>query len=355
MTRPRNSIGGWGCRRAGSILLLGGARVTPTHRRAGHGYTVPMVFRTAASNLSLRQLRAFVTVAQESSMTRAATRLHLTPSALSMLVRGMEEELGLRLFERTTRSLALTDAGRELLPTVRQVFLQLEEGIARVQATQQSRAAQLDVGTSPLLASALVPRVIGSFRQQFPEVRVRLVDAPAEALATLVRDGDVDLAVATASSDYADLRRTRLHVDRLVLVCPPAHPLATRDEVPWHELRGQRLILTRLGTGLRMLVDDALTRVPGARRPAALLEPAYEVAQVATALGLVLAGEGVAPLPSHALSAAQMPVDALHLAAVPLVAPVIRRELVAIMRPQDASAPAVAGFIEHFLRVVGRG
>jgi LysR family carnitine catabolism transcriptional activator len=77
-----------------------------------------MAFKTAASNLSLRQLRAFLCVAEEASMTRAATRLHLTPSALSMLVRGMEDDLEFKLFERTTRRLVLTEAGQQLLPTV---------------------------------------------------------------------------------------------------------------------------------------------------------------------------------------------------------------------------------------------
>jgi DNA-binding transcriptional LysR family regulator len=87
-----------------------------------------MSSKLATSNLSLRQLRAFVAVAQESSMTRAAARLHLTPSALSMLVRAMEDDLGVRLFERTTRRLVLTAAGQQFLPTVERVFAELEQG-----------------------------------------------------------------------------------------------------------------------------------------------------------------------------------------------------------------------------------
>ena len=98
-----------------------------------------MGFKTSSSNLSLRQLRAFLSVAEESSMARAATRLHLTPSALSMLVRGMEDDLGFRLFDRTTRSLVLTDAGQQLLPTVRQVFESLEQGIDSVRTAQQDQ------------------------------------------------------------------------------------------------------------------------------------------------------------------------------------------------------------------------
>ena len=84
-----------------------------------------MSLKLATSNLSLRQLRAFLAVAHEASMTRAATRLHLTPSALSMLVRSMEDDLGMRLFERTTRRVVLTDAGQQFLPTVEQRLMKV--------------------------------------------------------------------------------------------------------------------------------------------------------------------------------------------------------------------------------------
>jgi LysR family carnitine catabolism transcriptional activator len=88
-------------------------------------------------------------------MTRAATQLHLTPSALSMLVRSMEDDLGMRLFERTTRRVVLTDAGKQFLPTVEQVFAQLDSGIASLHQSQRLKASQLRVAASPLLASAL--------------------------------------------------------------------------------------------------------------------------------------------------------------------------------------------------------
>jgi len=148
--------------------------------------------KVAASNLSLRQLRAFLAVAQEASMTRAAAKLHLTPSALSMLVRGMEDDLGTRLFERTTRRLVLTDMGQQFLPVVQQVFAQLEDGIASLHNSQHVKASLLRVAASPLLASALFPKVIASFRSQHPHVNVVLLDGPVESLPDLVRQGEVD-------------------------------------------------------------------------------------------------------------------------------------------------------------------
>ena len=214
-----------------------------------------MSSKIAASNLSLRQLRAFLAVAQESSMTRAADKLHLTPSALSMLVRGMEDDLGARLFDRTTRRLVLTEAGAQFLPTVQQVFAQLEAGIASLQNTQHVKAGRLRVAASPLLASALFPKVIASFRSQHPHVKVVLLDVPVESLPDLVRQGEVDLAVCTANQEAQDLTATPLYVDKLMLVCPTSHPLAQSREVAWQDLLDQPLFLMRHATGLRTLAN----------------------------------------------------------------------------------------------------
>lgn len=307
-----------------------------------------MGFKTSTSNLSLRQLRAFLTVAEETSMTRAAARLHLTPSALSMLVRSMEDEVGFRLFDRTTRRLVPTAAGQQLLPTVRQVFDGLEEGIDAVRQAQATRASLLVVATSPLLASALVPQVIAAFRQQHPQVRVRLVDAAVESLPGLVREGAADIAVCTANSDVSDLHAQRLYSDPLMLVCPPGHPLAALREVEWQALREYPLVQMRPGSGLRHLVDKAFGRQPP------LLPPQHEVAQVATALGLVAAGEGLAMLPSYAITRARASQQDLALVTVPLVAPVVRRDIVALTRLADQASVASDGFVHHFRLVSGR-
>ena len=307
-----------------------------------------MGFNTSASNLSLRQLRAFLSVAREASMTRAAARLHLTPSALSMLVRGMEDDLGFKLFERTTRRLVLTEAGQQLLPTVEQVFASLESGIEAIHTAQHVKASQLRIATSPLLAAALVPEVIASFRQQHPRVRVTLLDAAVESLPALVRDESADMAICTASSDFSDLRSTKLYADKLMLVCQTAHPLAARREVEWRELANEPLILMRPGSGLRTLADKALSRWTKRK------QPAYEVSQVATALGLVEAGEGISVLPSYAISRAQSSRQQALLVTVPLVAPVVRREIVALTRMTDEIGPAGTSFIGHFKAVAGK-
>lgn len=305
-----------------------------------------MGFKTGTSNLSLRQLRAFLAVAQEASMTRAASQLHLTPSALSMLIRSMEDDLGFRLFERTTRRLVLSLAGRQLLPTVQQIFENLEQGIDTIRSAQQVKATQLAIAASPLLASTLVPDVISSFRQQRPHVRVKLIDVAVDSLPALVRDGVADIAICTADGNYADLRSTNLYDDKLMLACNVDHAFARRREVEWRELCNEPLILLRQGSGLRSLVDKAFSR--WSKRT----EPAYEVSQVATALGLVEVGEGVSILPSYAISRVLSAGRETHVATIALVAPVVRREIVALTRVANVMEAPGLDFIDHFKKVV---
>ncbi|WP_408595995.1 LysR family transcriptional regulator [Limnohabitans sp.] len=307
-----------------------------------------MSSKLATSNLSLRQLRAFVAVAQESSMTRAAARLHLTPSALSMLVRAMEDDLGVRLFERTTRRLVLTPAGQQFLPTVERVFAELEQGLNDLQAVQHMKDSVLRLVATPLLASALFPQLIASFRLLHPQVRVELLDGPVDSLPALVRQAQVDMAVCTANDDAFDVHATPLYADTLMLACHSAHPLAMQREVAWQDLLSEPLILMRHGSGLRTLVDQAFAR--WSRR----IQPAYEVSQVATALGLVAAGEGVSVLPSYAISRVQSLSSTTTISTVALVSPTVSRQIVALTKSGVDASPAAQAFMAHFKMHAGK-
>lgn len=296
----------------------------------------PLPARPSAA--TLRQLRAFVAVAQDGSITRAAQRLCLTPSALSMLISGLEGELGVRLFERTTRRLTLTEPGRELLPTVAAVFAQLDTAFDGLRQWNQRRDTRLAVAASPLLAATLVPSVMAGFRRPFPDVVLTLRDPPVHEIAALVRAGEVDLGVCTADAQASDLGATVLYRDRLMLACLNTHPLAALPEVGWADLLGEPLALVQRGSGLRPLVEQGFAELAGR------LTPTYEVAQVGTAIGLVEAGLAVSVLPWYALVSAR----SLGVCAVPLAAPVIERNIVALTAPERPLTEAGQAFLAHF-------
>jgi LysR family transcriptional regulator, carnitine catabolism transcriptional activator len=303
--------------------------------------------------LSLRQLRAFIAVAQTGSMTQAAAWMHLTPSALSMLVKSLEQELEIQLFERSTRRLTLTEPAQTLLPVVQALLAGLENSIEQLRSQSQNAAARVSVATSPLMAASLLPDLIASFRRLYPDVQIQLIDTAVDAVPRLVRSAQADLGICTLDHDCADLKITPLLQDSLMLACHPSHSLAKRDSVAWEALLGQRLVLLSKGSGLRQLVEQTLNKLPLLARKQALAGVPtrsalqhYEVAHVATAVGLVRAGEGIAVLPAYALQRAQLD-QRESLVVLPLTSPVVKRKKVALSSRERPLSRSAALFLAH--------
>jgi LysR family transcriptional regulator, carnitine catabolism transcriptional activator len=295
------------------------------------------------AGVTLRQLRAFVAVAQEGSITRAAQRVHLTPSALSMLISALEGELAVRLFDRTTRKIVLSEAGEELLPPIRRVFESMDKAFDGLRQFVGRRAHRFAIAASPLLAANLVPNLLASFKERFPAITVDLFDLPVEDIAQAVRSGQADFGVCTADLHAQDLLSTVLYQDRLMLACPAGHPLADCREVRWTSLCNEPLVLLRATSGLRALVEQGFSLI------GETVAAAYEVAQVTTAIGLVQAGLGISILPSFAMSNAL----SARVVARPLVEPVIARDVVALTMPDKSLPASCEDFLAHFRHEVG--
>lgn len=294
------------------------------------------------ANVTMRQLRAFAAVAGQGSIRRAADQLHVTPSALSMLISGIEAELGVRLFERTSRRVELTDAGQALRPTVEAVFGQLESAFEDLHRAHERRLGQVTIAASPLLAATLLPEVLVRFRDREPGIRVVLRDLPVGDIADAVRDGRADLGLCTGDTDTRDLAVQVLQRDRFLLACPVDHPLARQGQVRWRALVGEPLILMQPGGGLRRLVDEAFAGLGEA------VQPAFEVGHVATASALAEAGLGLAPLPAFTLRR----VAAGRLVLRPLIEPTVERDLVILRPPGREISPAVDALAEEIGQVV---
>lgn len=298
--------------------------------------------RTSA--VTLRQLRAFIAVAEEGSVVRAAQRMHLTASALSMLISTLEGELGARLFERTTRRMVLSEEGQKLLPSIEEMMGQLDGAITDLQEFSQRRSSRLRIAASPLMAATLLPHLMAGFHERFPAVRLTLRDLPVGEVAQSVRSGEADLGVCTADVDTTDLHATVLHQDRLMLACRDGHQLATRPEVQWRDLAGERLALMQPGSGLRNLSARGLAEMG---EP---VEATFEVANVATAVGLVEAGLAIAVLPRYALIRTR----AIGVRAVPLTEPVVERAIVALHAPERPLTSAGEAFIAYAKQAAGQ-
>jgi DNA-binding transcriptional LysR family regulator len=192
--------------------------------------------------VELRQLRYFVVVAEERHFGRAAERLHIVPSAVSQQVRRLERELGVALFDRTTRTVALTDAGRALLPRARRLLDESDGIRVAADALRAERANTVRLGSSTGLAGRL-DAILAGFAERAPQARVALVTASATDRVRLLRGGELDAALLRAPEPDPALELLPLAADPLVVALPAAHPLAGGPVVAMAALRGLPLLL----------------------------------------------------------------------------------------------------------------
>ncbi|MGW1076682.1 LysR substrate-binding domain-containing protein [Streptomyces sp. NPDC002537] len=193
--------------------------------------------------MEIRQLRYFLTVAEELHFGRAAERLHIVQSAVSQQVRRLERELDAELFDRTTRSVGLTEAGRRLLPHAREVLAAQTRARAAIDELRTERAATLRLGTSAGLGARL-DAILADFARLAPEAQLELVTAPTEARLKGVRSGELDATLLRGERAGSGLEFLPLWQDPLMAALPARHDLAVRAEIDMADLAGLPLRLS---------------------------------------------------------------------------------------------------------------
>src|SRR5512139_959125 len=201
-------------------------------------------------NVSLRQLRIFATVARHLSFARAAEELHLTPPAVSMQIRDLEEALGVPLFDRSGRRVALTTGGEYFLLHARRVLGSLkdaEDTLARLKGVRAGRIAFGIVST----AKFFVPRLIAGFLRDHPGVEIALAESNRDGLVELLHRNEVDLAVMGSPPKEIDTRSEPFAAHPLGIIASPRHPFASLAEVPSALLANERFLVRERGSGTR--------------------------------------------------------------------------------------------------------
>lgn len=245
-------------------------------------------------DLNLRDIRAFVTVAQTSSFTRAAAKLNLSQPALTVQIRRLEETVGARLFDRNSRTVTLTSVGRELLPVLQRSLAEMQRVLDDARALGDGSRGTVRIACLPSFAAGRLPALLRDFRQDAPGATFEIRDVVASMVNQLVRTGEFDLGVT--GGEIADPQLEILHraEDRLMVVCPRSHALARKRRVTALDLADHPLVLTAAGTSVRAIVDAAFEEA--GRTPNLACEPMYMM----TAVAMVRAGLGVTILPGSA-------------------------------------------------------
>jgi DNA-binding transcriptional LysR family regulator len=288
-----------------------------------------------AMRVTFGQVRGFVTVASTGSFTQAAEVLHLSQPALTTRIRQLEEALDLRLFDRTTRSVELSDAGRTLLPIFLRLVADMESAVS--QARERAKRANniIRLACLPSCAATLLPELISRFRVQHPQATFVVDDAINSRIRTLVRDGQVDFGIGAYEGEDLDLSFDDLFADNLQAVFPPGHPLDAVERLTVGDLTAHPLILINRGSSIRTAVDQAFAAwgISAA--------PACEVTYMSTAVALVRAGLGVAILPSTAVE-----IRSAGIVARPVEGDAFVRRLVLVRRKSAGLRNIVQRFID---------
>ncbi len=285
-------------------------------------------------NLSTRQLRAFVALAQERHFTRAAQRCHLTQPAFSALIRSLEETAGARLFDRNTRRVELTVEGRVFEASAQRLLGELELALEDVRDHALRRRGRVAVAALPSLAAGWLPDLLARFHADYPGIVLQLRDALLDPCLDMVQRGEVDFAVAARRDDMTGLESVFLHADRYYLVCRKDHALARREKVRVRDLAREPVIHLARGSSVRKQLDDAIG--------ADALTPLLEVEHLATAAGLISAGLGISIVPAMTLFHFQQ----AGLTIKPLQDKGLRRSLYLVRRKGRSLSMAAQAFYE---------
>lgn len=267
--------------------------------------------------ITLRQLEAFVHIADLASVTAAAEKMRLTQPAVNSLIRDLEQAFGgTTLLERTTRSVRLTEAGRTVLRRARLVLSETSTLVEELQGLQHGKSGVISIAATTAVSASLLPRILVDMRGTFPDLKYVVHDVPLHELAESVLSGQADVGIGAAAS-HPELEIEQLVSDSLALIVPAGSALAGCGDMTWAAAAGEPTITIRNINVVRAIMDATL-----AVNSVAFI-PSLEVNMVATALSMTAEGLGYAILPPFLMPHMRI----AEFAIVRLVDPVVPQQI----------------------------
>lgn len=295
--------------------------------------------------MNIRQLRVFLALYETGSFTAAAARMHVTQSAASKMVAELESQLGLVLFDRSTRRVAPNDAAREFHAYALEVVATMQTAKRSVEELLALDRGKVSIAASPLMIYGLLARVIADYRAAHPGIHFELHELSTDQTVESVRAGTVDFGLAAVDARLSGVRTEVVLRDSMRVVVDAAHPLAARASVRLKDLAAWNHILLRNFYSVRRSLDGILAE-QGVR-----LDSAIEVGSLTAALGLVRCGAGVLVLPGYASAIAeQWGMHSLSIRGVPDTV----HEISIIQRNQTRPSVSTRRFLDTLLPRLGK-
>ncbi len=296
-----------------------------------------------AHRVTLKHLRSFLAVAQSGSFTLAAARLCVTQSALTATIQQFEEAVDLKMFDRTTRSVALTDAGDRFLPEAQKVVQVFDSSVGDLLALGQGERGHIRIGAAASVIHQFLVPAIATFRRSYPQITISLRDPAAQQVERLVVDGEVDFAIDSKHQGYEGLDYTPLVVDRYGVICRRDHPLAHQPgPLRWPDLAPADYVAFSADTGIGQFLRQNAGDWP-------VFAGAHdEVASTTSLFAMLGMGDRFSVMPAMALRPREFP----DLVFRPLEQPALVRELCLITRRLRSLSPSAERLLDILLATI---
>ena len=207
--------------------------------------------------MEIRQLRAFVAIAESGTFTAGALRVHVTQAAISMQIRQLETEIGAKVFVRAPRHVILTEAGEQLLRRARHILREHDAALDEIAELAGAERGRLRIGSaSAMVLTEQLPLILKELRKQHPAAEIAVTSGTSEVLVDQILAGEVDVAFVSLPVDERGIKTERLSDDQLVAIASPRHKLAKQRTISAYTLAGERLILGERGGNTRRLIDQ---------------------------------------------------------------------------------------------------
>lgn len=279
-------------------------------------------------NVTLRQLRVLLAIARAKSFTKTGATIGLTQSAVSHSVRELEDELEIKLFDRTTREVELTDAGKRLAAVLEPLIDELDRVLLSAHSAGEQMKGKVRVASSPTISANLMPFCISACGRRYPDIHLVLHDRVQKLVLDSVVHGEVDFGVIVEPKSHHDLYCEPIMTEPFYVICRPGHPFAASKTVKWARLNGEDLVLLDHASGSRQLIDHALASQN------VECNVAQELGHSTTVFQMIAAGIGIGILPLLSL-----PVPEPSRLVVRLLTPKINRTIMLARRKNRSLSP----------------
>ncbi len=286
--------------------------------------------------VDLEGFEAFVAVAEHGSFSKAAAQLHITQTALTRRIQKFELALGLKVLDRSTRHVALSSVGREFLPEARAILRDVRSSVERLSGVSRNAGGQVTLACLPSMTLFIIPEIVRRYAAQHPANHIRLLDGSSHEVRDSVLTGRAEIGLAIGGEKHPELSESLLFEDALYFICREPHPLQSRKQVTWADMRAVDLITISGFSATRVVMDYQLAK-HGIR-----VSGKYEVQHHGTAINLVAAGVGSAILPGSALPAGER----LKMRRIALVNPVVKRRVVLLRRRNVSLSPPAQAIVD---------